>query len=73
MDFVYAAIAVIGLIAIYLLIRKRSNDKKNCGRIACEPIVPVAERDETGTAEGERTVENDTVKSAADEPCDKDE
>lgn len=73
MDFVYAAIVVIALVAIYLLIRKRSNDKKNCGRIACEPIVPVADRDEAGVAEGERTVENDTVKAATDETCAKDE
>lgn len=69
MDYVYVAIAVIGLIAIYLVVRKR-NEKKNCGRIACEPIVPVADRDETGAAEGERTVDNDTVKAAKkDEDC----
>lgn len=72
MDYVYAAIAVIGIIAIYLVIRKR-NDKKNCGRIACEPIVPVADRDENGTAEGERIVENDTVTAAKADDCAKDE
>lgn len=72
MDYIYAAIAIIGLIAIYLVIRKRSNDKRNCGKIACEPIVPVADRDETGVAEGERLVDDDTVKAASDESCDKD-
>ena len=72
MDYVYAAIAVIGIIAIYLVVRKR-NEKKNCGRIACEPIVPVADRDETGAAEGERIVENDTVKATKAEDCAKDE
>jgi len=73
MDYIYMAIAVILLVAIYLVVRKRSNDKKNCGRIACEPIVPVADRDETGAAEGERIVADDTVKAATEEPCDKDE
>jgi len=72
MTYVYIIIAIIVLVAIYLIVRK-SNEKKNCGRIACEPIVPVAERDETGTAEGERTVENDTVKATTDESCAKDE
>ena len=72
MDYIYAAIAIIGLIAIYLVIRKRNNDKRNCGKIACEPIVPVADRDESGVAEGERLVEDDTVKAASDEDCDKD-
>ena len=69
MDYIYAAIAVIGLVAIYLIIRKKNENKRNCGRIACEPIVPVADRDETGTAEGERAVENDTVKAATEESC----
>lgn len=73
MEYVYAAIGVIVIVAIYLVVRKNSNDKKNCGRIACEPIVPVADRDETGVAEGERTVENDTVKATTDETCAKDE
>jgi len=72
MTYVYIIIAIIVLVAIYLIVRK-SNEKKNCGRIACEPIVPVADRDETGTAEGERTVENDTVKATTDESCAKDE
>lgn len=72
MDYIYAAIAIIVLIAIYLVIRKRNNDKRNCGKIACEPIVPVADRDESGVAEGERLVEDDTVKAASDEDCDKD-
>lgn len=72
MDYIYAAIAIIVLIAIYLVIRKRNNDKRNCGKIACEPIVPVADRDESGVAEGERLVEDDTVKPASDEACDKD-
>ena len=73
MDYIYAAIAAIGLIAIYLVVRKRSNDKKNCGRIACEPIVPVAERDETGAADGERVVQEDTVQAATEDSCAKDE
>ena len=72
MDYIYAAIAIIVLIAIYLVVRKKNNDKRNCGKIACEPIVPVAERDETGAAEGERIVESDTVKAATDEDCKKD-
>jgi hypothetical protein len=72
MTYVYIIIAIIVLVAIYLIVRK-SNDKKNCGRIACEPIVPVADRDETGTADGERTVEHDTVKATTDESCAKDE
>jgi hypothetical protein len=73
MEYVYAAIALIVIIAIYLVVRKNSNDKRNCGKIACEPIVPVADRDETGVAEGERIVENDTVKAATEESCAKDE
>lgn len=73
MDYVYLAIAIIVLVAIYLVVRKKNADKKNCGRIACEPIVPVADRDETGVAEGERVVENDTVKAATEESCAKDE
>jgi len=73
MDYIYAAIAVVVLVAIYLVVRKNSDNKKNCGKIACEPIVPVADRDETGAAEGERIVENDTVKAATDETCAKDE
>lgn len=72
MTYVYILIAIIVLVAIYLIVRK-SNEKKNCGRIACEPIVPVADRDETGTADGERTVEDDTVKTTTDESCAKDE
>jgi hypothetical protein len=69
MEYIYAAIAVIVIVAIYLVVRKNNDNKKNCGRIACEPIVPVADRDETGTAEGERAVENDTVKAATEESC----
>lgn len=72
MDYIYAAIAVIALIAIYLVIRKKGEAKRNCGKIPCEPIVPVADRDENGVAEGERMVESDTVKAAADEDCSKD-
>lgn len=72
MDYIYGAIAIIVIIAIYLVIRKKNNEKRNCGKIACEPIVPVADRDETGAAEGERIVENDTVKAATDEDCKKD-
>ena len=73
MEYIYLAIAVIVLVAIYLVVRKTSNDKRNCGKIACEPIVPVADRDETGAAEGERIVESDTVKATTDENCAKDE
>ncbi len=73
MDFVYAGIAIIAIIAIYLVVRKNSDNKRNCGKIACEPIVPVADREETGVAEGERIVENDTVQATSDEPCDKEE
>lgn len=73
MDYIYAAIAVVILVAIYLIVRKNSDNKRNCGKIACEPIVPVADRDETGVAEGERIVENDTVQAATDDNCDKDE
>jgi len=51
MDYIYAAIAIIVLVAIYLVVRKNSDNKRNCGKIACEPIVPVADRDETGVAE----------------------
>jgi len=72
MPYVPVIIAVAAIALIYLLVR-RSNNKKNCGRIACEPIVPVAERDQTGTAEGERTVEKDTVAGGAAESCDKKE
>ena len=72
MDYIYAAIAAIALIAIYLVIRKRGETKRNCGKIACEPIVPVADRDETGVAEGERIVESDTVKAASGESCETD-
>jgi len=72
MDYIYAAIAVIALIAIYFLVRRKGEAKRNCGKIACEPIVPVADRDENGVAEGERIVENDTVQAAADEDCSKD-
>jgi len=73
MDYIYAAIAVVILVAIYLVVRKNSDNKRNCGKIACDPIVPVADRDETGAAEGERIVENDTVQAATDDSCDKDE
>lgn len=73
MDFVYAGIAIIVIVAIYLVVRKNNDNKRNCGKIACEPIVPVADRDENGVAEGERTVENDTVKATTEESCDKDE
>jgi hypothetical protein len=73
MDYIYAAIAIIGIVAIYLVVRKNSNNKRNCGKIACEPIVPVADRDETGVAEGERIVENDTVHATTDEGCESDE
>jgi hypothetical protein len=73
MEYIYGAIAVIVIVAIYLVVRKTSSDKRNCGKIACEPIVPVADRDETGVAEGERIVENDTVKATTDESCDKEE
>lgn len=73
MDYIYAAIAVVILVAIYLIVRKNSDNKRNCGKIACEPIVPVADRDETGVAEGERIVENDTVQATTDDSCDKDD
>ena len=73
MDYIYGAIAVIVLVAIYLVVRKNSSNKRNCGKIACEPIIPVANRDETGVAEGERIVENDTVKAPTEESCAKDE
>ena len=73
MDFIYAGIALIAIIAIYLVVRKNSDNKRNCGKIACDPIVPVADRDETGTAEGERIVENDTVQATTEESCDKDD
>ncbi len=72
MEYIYGAIAIIVIIAIYLVIRKKNNEKRNCGKIACEPIVPVADRDESGFAEGERIVENDTVKAPTDEDCKKD-
>lgn len=72
MEYIYGAIAIIVIIAIYLVIRKKNNEKRNCGKIACEPIVPVADRDENGVAEGERIVENDTVKAPTDEDCKKD-
>jgi hypothetical protein len=72
MKYVLIPIVIIVLVAIYLIVRK-SNEKKNCGRIACEPIVPVADRDETGTAQGERAVENDTVTAGASADCKKDE
>ena len=72
MEYIYGAIAIIVIIAIYLVIRKKNNEKRNCGKIACEPIVPVADRDESGVAEGERIVENDTVKAPTDEDCKKD-
>ncbi len=72
MKYVLIPIVIIVLVAIYLIVRK-SNEKKNCGRIACEPIVPVADRDETGTAQGERAVENDTVAAGAAADCKKDE
>lgn len=72
MKYVLIPIVIIVLVAIYLIVRK-SNEKKNCGRIACEPIVPVADRDETGTAQGERAVENDTVAAGTSADCKKDE
>lgn len=72
MEYIYGAIAIIVIIAIYLVIRKKNNEKRNCGKIACEPIIPVADRDESGVAEGERIVENDTVKAPTDEDCKKD-
>lgn len=72
MQYVPIIIAVAAIALIYLLVRN-NNKKKSCGRIACEPIVPVEERDETGAAEGERTVENDTVSGGSAESCDKKE
>ncbi len=73
MEYIYAAIAVVIIVAIYMIVRKNSDNKRNCGKIACEPIVPVADREETGVAEGERMVENDTVQAAAEESCEKDD
>jgi hypothetical protein len=73
MDFIYGAIAIIVIVAIYLVVRKNSSNKRNCGKIACEPIVPVADREEAGVAEGERIVENDTVKATTDENCAKED
>jgi hypothetical protein len=73
MEYIYLAIAAVILIAIYLVVRKNSSNKRNCGKIACDPIVPVADREETGAAEGERIVENDTVQATTNDSCDKDE
>lgn len=61
---IIALIAVVAALAfIYFMLKNRKGGvdqtQESCGRIACEPIVPVEERNEEGVGEDERKIDGD--------------
>lgn len=75
---VIAFIVVVAALAfIYFILKNRKGGvdqtEEACGRIACEPIVPVEDRNEEGVGPDERKVEGDItvhhLKKEKDEEC----
>ena len=61
---VIAFIVVVAALAfIFFILRNRKGGvdqtEESCGRIACEPIVPVEERNEEGVGPDERKIDGD--------------
>ena len=77
---IVAVLAAVALLAfIYFMLSNRKGKEQgeeeegSCGRIFCEPIVPVEERNEAGVGPDERKIEGDLGAHhvAQKEACDK--